>query len=130
MTLLDAMDDPLLFAGWFKKPQHWTAWRAFIKALFAIPMSAAEQALFRECTQRANAPSKPVRECWLTVGRRGGKSFVLALIAVYLAAFCDYRRYLAPGERATVTKLLLHVAHNGTLGHASQGQHVADAQVG
>jgi hypothetical protein len=35
-------------------------------------------------------------------GRRAGKSFVLALIAVYLAAFHDYRRYLSPGERGTV----------------------------
>ena len=36
------------------------------------------------------------------VGRRGGKSRVLALIAVYLAAFRDYAPYLAPGEVATI----------------------------
>jgi hypothetical protein len=35
-------------------------------------------------------------------GRRGGKSFVMALVAVYLAAFRDYRQYLAPGERGTI----------------------------
>ena len=39
---------------------------------------------------------------WLVVGRRGGKSFMLALIAVYLACFRDWRPNLAPGERATV----------------------------
>jgi hypothetical protein len=43
-----------------------------------------------------------VKEAWLTVGRRGGKSFVLALVAVYLACFCEYRHHLAPGERGTV----------------------------
>ena len=102
MTLLDAMDDPNLFKPWFKKPQHWIAWRVFIAALFALPMDAAQQPIFLECTQRTKPPSKPVRECWLAVGRRGGKSFVLALIAVYLACFSNYKRYLAPGERGTV----------------------------
>ena len=32
----------------------------------------------------------------------GQKSFVLAIIAVYLAAFREYKEYLAPGERATM----------------------------
>jgi hypothetical protein len=36
------------------------------------------------------------------VGRRGGKSRILALIAVYLACFRDYAPYLAPGEVATI----------------------------
>ena len=102
MTLLDAMDDPNLFARWFKTPSMWVAWRTFIKALFALPMSPQDMATYRGCTQRIIAPTKPVRECWLAVGRRGGKSFILALIAVYLACFCNYRRYLAPGERGTV----------------------------
>ncbi|MDT8327529.1 MAG: hypothetical protein RQ750_09135 [Roseovarius sp.] len=36
------------------------------------------------------------------VGRRGGKSYAAGLLAVYLAAFHDYRDRLAPGEVATV----------------------------
>ena len=36
------------------------------------------------------------------IGRRGGKSFAMALIAVFLAAFRDWRKYLSPGERAIV----------------------------
>ena len=36
------------------------------------------------------------------MGRRGGKSLVAGLLAVFLACFRDYRRHLAPGERATV----------------------------
>jgi phage terminase large subunit-like protein len=36
------------------------------------------------------------------MGRRAGKSFIVALIAVYLAAFKEYAPYLAPGERATI----------------------------
>jgi len=36
------------------------------------------------------------------IGRRGGKSHAAAFLAVYLAAFQDYRDKLAPGEVATV----------------------------
>ena len=36
------------------------------------------------------------------MGRRGGKSRVLALVAVFLAAFRDYSPYLGAGEIATV----------------------------
>ncbi|HSD33231.1 MAG TPA: hypothetical protein VLB49_15025, partial [Gemmatimonadales bacterium] len=36
------------------------------------------------------------------VGRRGGKSRIAALVAVYLACFKDYRNILAPGERGTL----------------------------
>ena len=34
--------------------------------------------------------------------RRAGKSFILALIAVFLACFRDWRPYLGPGEVGTV----------------------------
>jgi hypothetical protein len=44
----------------------------------------------------------PASEGWLICGRRSGKSFMLALCAVYLAAFHAYRQYLAPGERGVV----------------------------
>ena len=42
------------------------------------------------------------REAWLVVGRRGGKSFALALIAVFLAAFHKWQDRLGPGERGIV----------------------------
>ena len=47
-------------------------------------------------------PVQTVREGWLVVGRRGGKSLISALVAVYLACFSEYSKALAPGERATV----------------------------
>jgi len=102
LTLLDCIADPLLFAPWFKDPATWTAWFAFIAALFALPMTADQLAIYRQCTGRDDPPSEQASEAWLVCGRRAGKSFVLALIAVFLACFHDYRRYLAPGERGTV----------------------------
>ena len=38
----------------------------------------------------------------MVVGRRGGKSLIASLVAVYLACFKDYSKQLAPGERGTL----------------------------
>jgi hypothetical protein len=102
ITLLDAMADANLFASWFRDPASWTAWRVFFKSLFALSMNDAEFATYRECTGRTELPSAPASEAWLVCGRRSGKSFVLALVAVFLACFHDFSRYLTRGERATV----------------------------
>ena len=102
MNILAAIDDPNLFAPWFKDHATWAAWRAFLCALFALPMTPEQLATYRLCTGRKTPPATPVTEAWVPVGRRGGKSFVEALTAVFLACFRDYSEYLAPGERATV----------------------------
>ena len=102
VTILDAVDDANLFAPWFREPATWAAWRAFLAALFALKMSSEQFAIFKDCTGRNAPPQQPASEAWLVCGRRAGKSFILALCAVYLACFFDYRRHLAPGERGTV----------------------------
>jgi hypothetical protein len=102
VNILQAMRDDNLFAPWFRDPGTWAAWRSFLAALFALPMTAEQLAVYKQCTGRSAPPSQPATEGWLVCGRRAGKSFVLALCAVFLATFHDYRRYLAPGERATV----------------------------
>ena len=65
-------------------------------------MTDEQLAIYRKHTNRQEPPANPQTEAWLIVGRRGGKSFVMALTAVYLATFRDYRAYLQQGERATV----------------------------
>ena len=102
LSILDAMADPNLFGLHFKDAKTWSAWRAFLAVLFGLPLTADQLQLFRECTGRTTPSPDGHREAWLVIGSRGGKSFVLALIAVWLACFRDYRRYLGPGERATV----------------------------
>lgn len=102
MNILDAMADPNLFARWFKNPDDWRAWRAFLAVLFALPLDDNGRVFFEECTGRTTPPAEPFNEAWLVCGRRAGKSFVMALAAVYLATFRDYRAHLAPGERATI----------------------------
>jgi hypothetical protein len=102
MTLIEAMADRNLFAPWFRNPTSWAAWRAFIAALFALPMTQEQSLIYEQCTGRSAPPTTPATEAWLVCGRRAGKSFVLARCAVYLAAFFNYRKYLTPGERGTV----------------------------
>ena len=91
-----------LFATFFGEAGTWAAWEAFLAALFGLPMSAAQRALYRTHTARQRAPVAPAREGWVVVGRRGGKSLIAALIAVFLAVFRSYEDILAPGERGTV----------------------------
>jgi phage terminase large subunit-like protein len=102
VTILDAISDPALFGPWFAKPTMWTAWFAFLAALFGLSMPPEQMAVFKECTGRSAVPTTPFSEAWLICGHRSGKSFILALVATFLATFRDYREYLAPGERATI----------------------------
>jgi hypothetical protein len=101
VDILEAIADPALFKPWFRT-SSWDTWTAFLCALFGLPMNAEQLELYKQCTGRTVAPTSPAREGWLVCGRRAGKSFVLALTAVYLATFRDYTKYLAPGERGTL----------------------------
>ena len=101
-TILAAMDDDRLWSPWFKDRATWQPWRAFLAALFGLPLSEPDLAVFRAATGRTAPPAGGFTEAWLAVGRRGGKSMILALIAAYLAVFRDWRPFLAPGERGTI----------------------------
>jgi hypothetical protein len=101
-SILDAIDDPHLFRAWFADRPTWGSWLTFLAALFALPMDADQLAFYRKCTGRNEPPAEIAREAWLVCGRRAGKSFILALVAVFLAAFFNYRPYLSPGERGTI----------------------------
>ena len=97
------MDDRRLFASHFAS-QTWARWRVFLKALFGLggSMTAEEVEIFRHHTGRQQPPTQAFSEAALVIGRRGGKSRVLALIAVFLACFRDYTSFLAPGETPVI----------------------------
>ena len=101
MNILDAMRDPNIFAPHFRG-SSWKAWKVALAALFALPMSDEALATYTACTGRVSPPAVPFTEAAFCVGRRGGKSRVLATVAVYLATFRDYKPHLAPGEVATI----------------------------
>lgn len=101
LTIIQAFDDPNLFGRWFQGGS-WRAWRAFLAALFGLPMADDLAAIGVACTGLTRLPEAPAREGWVVVGRRGGKSRIAAAVAVYLAAARDYAAILAPGERGVV----------------------------
>src|SRR5271170_1600147 len=104
-TILDAIDNPGNWRGWSRDQATWSAWFALLRALFGLPLSEADLAVYRLCTERDAPPPNGTIEAWLVVGRRGGKSLILALIAVFLAVFRDWHPYLSPGEVGTIKVL-------------------------
>ncbi len=98
MTIIEAWHDPELFGPQFKDVS-WEAWRTVLKAVFALPMDESDRALFTQLTGRQTPPTVQATEVWWCFGRRGGKSRIVALIAVFLACFRSYEQYLSAGER-------------------------------
>jgi hypothetical protein len=102
VSIIRATEDVHLFARWFKRRESWAAWFAFLRVLFGLPLGEGELETFHACTGRSIPPTGGTREAYLICGRRAGKSFALALTAVYLACFKDWRGCFAPGERGTI----------------------------
>jgi hypothetical protein len=101
-SILACIDDPNLLGSRITQGASWKPWRAALAAIFALGMDDSEAAIYRACTGRTELPEAPFNEAWLCCGRRAGKSYAMAMVAVYLACFRDYREHLAHGERATI----------------------------
>jgi hypothetical protein len=102
VNILEAIKRQDVLGATIRDQSTFTAWLAFLAALFGLPMDATSADLFRACTARETLPVAAYSEAWLICGRRAGKSFVMAMIAVYLATFRDYQKFLGIGERTTV----------------------------
>ena len=105
ITLRQALSDPLLLGGVLGGPS-WQAWRVILLAAMGEPLTDEERTVYTKLTGRDHEPTQRVEELVAVVGRRGGKSRAIAVLACYLAALCDYRDLLSPGE----TALLLCIA--------------------
>ena len=101
LSIVDACQDQDLFADWFKGAS-WASWFVFLRVMFGLPLDEAGLELFKRCTGRSAPSPGGYLEASLICGRRGGKSLILGLIAVYLACFFDWAPYLTAGERASV----------------------------
>lgn len=92
----------------------WWAWHVFVKVMFGQVLAPAELEFYQTCTG-LDASTGPHREAWLPVGRRGGKSATLAMIAVYIACCHDWSKYLLPGQFGYVNLLSDSRAHAGEI---------------
>jgi len=104
ITIRDLMTDPQLFGEQFGG-DSFTAWRALLAGFYGLELAEDELPHWQELTERESAPEAAHDELWLAIGRRGGKSNMAALLAVFEACFNDHRPHLAPGEVATVMVL-------------------------
>jgi hypothetical protein len=86
MTIIDGIEDSNLFRPFFQDLQTWTGWLVFLKALFGLPMTEHDEAKYRALTHREHPPNQQAEEAWLVVGRRGGKSFIVALVESFWPA--------------------------------------------
>jgi hypothetical protein len=102
MNIIEAIDDPNLLGASIRDPDSWKPWRVLLAAAFGLPLSDDDLALYRQCTNQTVPPSAPASYLWMVIGRRGGKSFAMALMGCYRAIFNNWRKYLSPGERAIV----------------------------
>jgi hypothetical protein len=94
---------------------EWARWRIFVKTFFGCPLDNTELDIYQTCTGLSAPDDKPQREAWLPVGRRGGKSVTLAMIAVYVACCFDWTPYLRPGQFGYVDVLSDSRAHAGEI---------------
>jgi len=78
----------------------WQPWRVMLLAAMGERLTGAERAIFAKLTGREREPRRRVDEFVAVVGRRGGKSRAMALLACYIAGFCEHK--LAPGERGVL----------------------------
>ena len=82
-------------------------WRATLRLLYGLPLEPADVDFLTVATHRSRdalASYAPGRftELWARVGRRGRKSSVAVLIAVYEALFGDHESHIVPGEIALI----------------------------
>lgn len=104
-TLREALDDPRLL-GNALPGQSWHTWRTILLATMGEPLTDDELVTFQEVTGRETAPAKRCEELIAVIGRRGGKSRAVAVLAVYLSTLIDHQDVLVTGERG----LLLCIA--------------------
>jgi hypothetical protein len=96
-TLRRALSDPKLL-GHALVGNSWSVWRILLIAAVGERLTESERAIFKKITGRAHEPGKPVHELVAIVGRRGGKSYAMAVLLCWLACLNDHRHSLAPGE--------------------------------
>lgn len=80
---------------------EWLPWRAFWKAVYALPMTEQELSVYQRHTKRENPPSGPVEEAFMPVGRGAGKTRNSALNAVFRSISFDASQ-VAAGEPVVV----------------------------
>lgn len=93
------------------KPQLSEMWLSTLRAFYGMPLSEGDvERLGRASRRSRRGLAKRFRELWVRIGRRGLKSFVAALIAVYEMVWGGHGQHLIAGELGLVAILSKDVA--------------------
>lgn len=106
ISLRKALNDPNLL-GNALAGDSWRAWRILLIAAMGEPLLDDERETFTTLTGREREPLQRVNEFVAVVGRRGGKSRAMAVLATYIAGLCDHTDALVPGERGVLLCMAL-----------------------
>lgn len=104
MNIINAFWDDKVFGNCFpeKHKGSWKNWLVFLKAIYGIQMNKGEFKIYQECTERRFESKEGYDSFFAIVGRRGGKSRIVSLIAAYEAVFGKWKKHLAPGQTAHI----------------------------
>ena len=97
ITIREALTDTKLL-GNVLAGDSWHAWRVLLIAAMGEALTDDERDIFTKLTGRAKEPGQRVEELVSVVGRRGGKSRAMSVLAAYIAGLCNHTK-LVPGER-------------------------------
>lgn len=120
ITMREALSDPAYFAD-VLDGASWALWRVLLIASMGEALSPAELATFTQLTGRAMPPEEPVEAFWGIIGRRGGKTRAIGVLASYLAGCVDHRDVLGPGERGILPVMAASVLQASQAFHFIQG---------
>jgi len=97
ITMREALEDDALL-GSILDGDSWQAWRVMLIAVMGERLTSRERKIFTKLTGRDREPMHRVDEAAFVIGRRGGKSRAMSVLATFLAGLCDHSHVLAPGE--------------------------------
>lgn len=105
VDVITAMTDEQAFGRWFDG-DSWNAWKAVLKAAFALPMTPQELIVLGELSGGRAPPQQRVKQLFVIAGRRCGKDSIASLLAANAAAVEQaHLGRLRPGEMAHVVCL-------------------------
>ena len=82
ISLREALDDPALL-GNVLKGKSWSPRRALLLAAMGEALTDAEREIFKQLTGRDKEPGQRVEELVGVIGRRGGKSRAISVLATW-----------------------------------------------
>jgi hypothetical protein len=97
VSLRRALSDPQLL-GRSISGESWVGWRILLLGALGEPLLDDERDLFRKLTGGRGEPTEIIEEFAAIIGRRGGKSRAISVLATYIAGLCEHPA-LVPGER-------------------------------